>query len=196
MKHRSSLICAKPRRRPLQVAATLITLGLAGAACAASISGVVTDSAGMALPKVPICLRLWEEGDVCGRLRHTDRQGAYRFNGIKPGADYSVEVFLDKAAAVRRFDTYRTYVWSPSEQTVTVQDRNDSISLEPFVGKFNFSNYQRVVLLTATDFPELGEFDLAGDYVFLKVSYTPSEPERLPETVFLGQVTAVERTQL
>jgi len=196
MNHHLSSRRQNVRRRPLQTAGVLLALGTAGAAGAATIAGEAVDSSGMALSRVPVCLKTLNDGEGCSRLRHTDRQGAYRFNGIKPGSDYSVEIFLDKSAAARKFDNYRTYVWSPAEQPVTVSNRADSVYLAPFVGKFNFSNYQRVVQLTATDFPELNEFDLAGDYVFLKVSFASTEPERSPETVFLGQVTAAEQIRL
>jgi hypothetical protein len=145
---------------------------------------------------VPVCLKTLDDGDDCTKLRYTDKLGAYRFNGIKPGSDYAVTIFLDKSAAARKFDKYRTYVWSPAEQPLTISKRADSIRLAPFVGKFNFSNYQRVLQLTATDFPELEEFDLAGDYVFLKVSVAPTEPERSSETIFLGQITDAEQIQL
>ena len=99
-------------------------------------------------------------------------------------------IFLDKSASARKFETYRTYVWTPpATTTVAIERKNDSFVLEPFFGKFNYSNYQRAVELGAGDFPELSQVDLAAQPVFLKVSYMPvASPDLPPETIFLGQV--------
>ena len=176
-------------RRMLLIGGFLLLCGLAGQAGAASIEGQVTDMAGEALTKVPVCLKATPTSESCEKTRFTDKRGGYSFKGLKTGSDYSVEILLDRSAAARKFESYRTYVWSPQVQRVSLARRNEAIGLAPFVGKFNFSNYQRSVLLTATDFPELAEFDLAADYVVLKVSFAAGDPEQPPETIFLGQVT-------
>ena len=168
----------------------------AGSASAARISGEVVDVQGAPLARVPVCLKASPDDESCSKLRYTDRSGAYRFTGVKAGAEYSVEIYYDKAVAARRLETYRTYVWSPAARPVALSNRSDDVALAPFVGTFNFSNFQRVLRLVASDFPELVEFDLALDYVVLKVFFQPDDPERAPETIFLGQVTDPDRIEL
>jgi hypothetical protein len=128
-------------------------------------------------------------------MRLTDKTGSYSFNGIKPGASYSLSVFTDKTAAARKFDEYRTYVWSPEERQVHIARKTDRVEVAPFIGKFNFSNFQRAIELSAADFPELSQVNLSASPVFLKVSYTLRDAvDTPPESIFLGQIT--DPTQL
>ena len=163
---------------------------------AASIGGQVLDDEGFGLRKVAVCLKDQGEVKECSRVKFTDRNGNFDFNGLKPGSGYSVEIFRDKTASKRRYEAYKTYVWSPDNQPVSLEHRKDAVTLEPFVGKFNFSNFQRVIRLTDADFPELREFSLADEYVVLKVSFASQDPEAPPETVYLGQVTQTGQIQL
>jgi hypothetical protein len=173
----------------------LLLMAASGHAAAASIHGQVTDPDGFGLANVPVCLKAPYDGGGCSKLRFTDRKGSFHFKGVKTGSGYSVEVFRDTSASQRRFEAYPTYVWGPSSQPVDIGERSDSVILDPFVGKFNFSNYQRVIRLTAGDFPELVEFDLSAEYVVLKVSFAPGSEEP-PETVFLGQVRSADRIRI
>lgn len=163
--------------------------GSAGAVAAASIEGVVTDPAETPLYKVAVCLKSIDTGDDCAKVRFTDQKGQYRFNGLKPDMSYSVEIFADTSAAARKFEQYRTYVWEPRQRAAGVAGKNESVELQPFVGKFNFSNFQRVITLTGADFPELSGIDLQADYVALKVFLPSLREGEPPETIFLGRVT-------
>lgn len=166
-----------------------LIMARAGQLPAATIEGVVTDTSGEPLYKVPVCLKLDAADADCHRIRNTDQRGQYRFNGIKDGS-YAVEVFQDQSASGRRFETYRTYVWAPKIRTVSLAGKNTAETIDPFVGKFNFSNYQRVVTLTAADFPELSTIDYQSQYVALKVFVPSGTPDVPPETIYLGQVTS------
>lgn len=171
-------------------------LGIGGTAIAASIEGVVTGVTGEPLERVPVCLALSSSEDSCEKLRWTDRKGGYSFNGVKAGSDYLVRIFADRSPDGRRAETYTTYVWSPAEQPVVIDSRSEQLRLEAFVGKFNFSNFQRILTLTATDFPELETLDLQGSYVALKVFIPSSRPQEPPETIYLGQVTSLENLRI
>jgi hypothetical protein len=111
---------------------------------------------------------------------------------VKAGGDYRVLVYADRSAAARRAEAYATYVWAPLEQTVAIDSRDAQVTLETFVGKFNFSNFQRILTLTAADFPELASLDLAGEYVALKVFIPTAHPQEPPETIYLGRVTRID----
>ena len=195
-------ILSKPPRLPATrraIRCTLALCGLIGISCtalAASIDGAVTGATGEPLERVPVCLALSSSPDSCEKLRWTDRQGSYSFNGVKAGGDYLVRVFSDRTPAGRRSEAYTTYVWSPAEQPVVIDSRSEKLRLEAFVGKFNFSNFQRILTLTAADFPELATLDLQGSYVALKVFIPSSRPQEPPETIYLGQVTSLENLRI
>jgi hypothetical protein len=155
---------------------------------AASLEGTVVNDAGEPLVKVPMCLRVEGEDRRCTKTQTTDSAGRYRFNGLKDGNVFHLTILQDDSAAGRKFERYRTYVWSPAEQTVSTANRKASVSLQPFVGEFNFSNYQRRLQLNGADFPELRSLDLIGDHVMLKVYLAPTALELSPETIFLGRV--------
>lgn len=171
---------------------SLLALGMAMPAAAASVEGTVLTPAGDPLDKVPVCLKAAGDAARCTKLQSSDRRGRYRFNGLKEGTAYVVSVYQDDTAAGRKFERYRTYVWSPAEQSASPGSRNDTVNLAPFEGKFNFSNFQRGISLSGADFPELASLDLASDYVMLKVFITPSTADDAPETIFLGRVTTLD----
>ncbi len=191
MQNTANSITGPTRATRTTLAALLGTLIMAkaGQLSAGNIEGVVTDNSGEPLYKVPVCLKLDAADADCHRIRSTDQSGQYRFNGVKDGT-YTVEVFQDPSASGRRFETYRTYVWAPKSRTVSLAGKNAAGALDPFVGKFNFSNYQRVVTLTAADFPELSTIDYQSQYVALKVFVPSGSPDVPPETIYLGQVTS------
>ncbi len=167
-----------------------------GLAQAASLSGTVTNAAGEPLAKVPICLQAPDSGRQCVKVRSTDRKGGYQFTGLKVGVPYRVAIYQDDTASGRKFERYRTYVWEPLFQDVTLQRKNESQALAGFSGKFNFSNFQRGLTLTAADFPELSSLDLSADYVVLKVYIPAADPTTAPETIYLGQVASLDSLQI
>jgi hypothetical protein len=170
--------------------------GAAGWCAAASIEGTATDTRGRPLHRVPVCLKLAAAAGECVKLRRTDRQGGYRFKGVREGAGYLVEVFGDRSASGRKSDRYRNYVWEPLRQPALVAEESARIRLPAFIGKFNFSNYQRVITLSAADFPELASLDLQSGYVALKVFVPATREGEPPETVFLGQVSDRSRLSI
>ncbi len=69
--------------------------------------------------------------------------------------------------------------------------------MAPFVGGFNFSNFQRAIELTAVDFPELSGLDPTAEPTFLKVSYVAdASAGQPPETVFLGRLRNPDTVRL
>ena len=168
--------------------AALALLLCAQGASSASISGRTIDADGAALTKVSVCLALASTPESCERVRWTDKKGAYTFNGLKPGIDYIVTVNGDSAASNRKFERHANYAWQPREHKATINSKNEKLAVEGFVGKFNFSNFQRIVSLRAADFPELSSIDLAGSYVALKVFLSSGKVDEPPETIFLGRV--------
>lgn len=163
----------------------------------AEITGAVIDINGAPLYRAPVCLSDAVGSGECVKLRLSDRNGQYSFNGLKAGDSYTVSIFLDRSASQRKSELYRTYTWSPLAQSAAIPGRNDVVVLAPFLGKFNYSNYQRAIELTASDFPELTQHDLAAQPVFLKVSFQPAGTGELrPETIFLGQVRDAATLQL
>lgn len=187
------------RRGPswLRWAGLLTLLVSPSATLAASVTGTVVDSGGEPLSQVPVCLREAElEQQDCLKLRFSDRRGNYSFNGLKAGKDYSLSIFYDKSATARKFQKYTTYVWTPS-QSVAITNKRDSVLLPAFQGTFGFSNFQRVIELSASDFPELSQVDLNAGVVFLKVAFdSVASPDLPPETIFLGTVNDPEQLQL
>jgi hypothetical protein len=177
--------------------ATLALLALTlGHAHAASLGGTVTNEIGEPLAKVPVCLQTPASGPGCAKVRSTDRQGNYQFNGLKAGMDYRVAIFQDDSAAGRKFERYRTYVWEPLYQEANLARKNESRTMSNFSGKFNFSNFQRGLTLTAADFPELASLDLVTDYVFIKIYLPSDDPAIAPETIYLGRVASQDSLQV
>jgi hypothetical protein len=178
------------------VVAALTLLVFAQAASSASISGRATNSQGERLTKVSICLSRAVTPQLCDKVHWTNKKGGYSFSGLKPGISYIVSVNGDTSAANRKFEQHANYAWQPSEHRVTINSKKDKRTVEDFVGKFNFSNFQRIVKLTATDFPELSSIDLTGSYVALKVFVRSNNPEEAPQTIFLGQVRDTDNLQI
>jgi hypothetical protein len=181
----TTALALKARVLPLGVA--MLTL-LAQAAYGAKIEGHAINVDGQALVKVPVCLALASTPLLCEKTRWTDKKGRYTFPGLQVGADYIVTVNGDSSAAVRKLEVFANYIWEPAKQTASVQSKSDSIVLQDVVGKFNFSNFQRALTLTAADFPELASFTFSDNYVFLKVFIPAPQADAQPETIFLGQV--------
>ena len=170
------------------VVAALTLMLFAQAASSASISGHATDADGTALTKVSVCLALEITPGICERVRWTNKKGSYVFNGLKSGLDYIVTVNGDSSVSNRKFEQHANYAWQPREHRVTIKSKNEKYIVNGFVGKFNFSNFQRIVSLKAADFPELSTIDLAGSYVFLKVFISSGKIDEPPKTIFLGRV--------
>lgn len=182
-----------PAARLVGAIVTALSLVAAPATIASSIQGAVNNANGDPLPKVPICLKASSSRSQCVKLRSTDRRGNYQFNGLKPGNSYRVEILQNTSASGRKFEQYKSYVWEPQSQPAAIAAKNEALRLETIVGKFNFSNFQRVIRLTSDDFPELSSLDLLSDYLVLKV-FLPAPDEGLPpETIFIGQVTSLEQ---
>jgi len=170
------------------VVTALTLLLFARGASSASISGHAASAEGTALTKVSVCLALAGTPDICERVRWTNKKGGYTFNGLKPGIDYIVTVNGDRSVSNRKFEQHANYAWQPRKHTVTINSKNEKLTVEGFVGKFNFSNFQRIVSLRAADFPELSSIDLAGTYVGLKVFIRSGKDDEPPKTIFLGRV--------
>lgn len=176
----------------LAVAALLFTQ----LANAASIHGsALNQDTGAPLVKVPICLAPPSTPTNCTKVRWTDKKGKYSFSGLRAGGDYAVIVNGDTSASNRKFEAYANYAWTKQKHTVAIRSKSDKIQAH-FTGKFNFSNFQRIINLTAADFPELGSLDLAGSYVALKVFTLPLSEDQPPETIFLGQVSSVDTLKI
>jgi len=176
--------------------AALALLLCAQGASSASISGRTVDADGAALTKVSVCLALASTPSTCERVRWTDRKGAYTFNGLKPGIDYIVTVNGDSTASNRKFERHANYAWQPREHSATINSKNEKLAVGDFVGKFNFSNFQRIVSLSAADFPELSSIDLTGSYVALKVFISSGKLDEPPQTIFLGRVLEREKLEI
>lgn len=157
-------------------------------AAAATIEGRAINDRGEPLQKVSMCLVESGTPDKCAKVRWTDKKGKYSFTGLRPGGSYTVLVNGNRSASSRKFESYSNYAWAPRSVTADISTRNERVDGGDFIGKFNFSNFQRIVSLGALDFPELAELDLAGSYTVLKVFIASSQEGVAPETIFLGQV--------
>lgn len=185
----------EPRNSLAGMAAICLSL-CAQLASGASIEGRATNVAGEPLYKVAICLAQTGSTGNCDKIRWTDKKGNYSFAGLKPGSDYTVVINGDRSAANRKNESYSNYVWEPQARAAAISSMNEKVSIEDFVGKFNFSNFQRVITLGAADFPELATIDLEGTYTALKV-FIPSSQEGVPpETIFLGRVQSAARLEI
>jgi hypothetical protein len=163
---------------------------------AASISGSARNQdTGAPLVKVPVCLAPVNTPTDCSKIRWTDKKGNYSFSGLRAGEDYAVIANGDTSAANRKFEAYANYVWTKQKQEVAITSKHEKIWIE-FAGKFNFSNFQRIINLTAADFPELYSVDLAGSYVALKVFTLSLTEDQPPETIYLGHVKSVDTLKI
>lgn len=196
MKFEKNIESANHSKQLWRWASTLLLSLSPALALGASIGGAVVDSAGAPLYQVPVCLRDSDQEQECTKLRFSDRNGNYSFKGLKVGSRYSLSIFYDKSAAARKFQAYRTYVWTPA-QSVTIENKRDAVLLPTFQGTFDFSNFQRVIELVAADFPELNQVDLNAGTVFLKVAFdSVASPDLPPETIYLGTVSNPDNLRL
>ena len=177
-------------------ALALMLVLFAHSVSSASISGRALNIQGDRLARVSVCLTKASSPEVCEKVQRTNKKGAFTFSGLKPGSSYIVAVNRDRSATNRKSEQYANYVWLPGEQQVTLISRKEKRTVDDFVGKFNFSNFQRVVNLTANDFPELASIDLAASFVALKVFIRSNEPDEAPQTIFLGQVRDLGALQI
>jgi hypothetical protein len=160
---------------------------------AAEIKGRITDDQGEALPGVSVCLSVTSTSPTdCHETSLTEDDGSYSFGGLSAGAAYTVSVLTDASLDGRRDDPYPNYAWAPDNRRLHFASELDSVENIDFMGAFNFSNLQAELQLTEADFPELVDFDVAGDYVFLKVFITDSDGIQ-QDLVFLGQVSDMNK---
>lgn len=152
------------------------------------ISGWVGDEQGNPLKGVLLCLTHENSGSDCLRVRATKRDGTYIFKPLKEVGNYTVKVVKSRTVKARRAELYPNYVWYPQRAEVTVKRPSDIVANANFTGSFNFSNFHGSLTLTAEDFPELADFDLQNEYVFLKV-YTVDSDTLEQDLIFLGQIT-------
>lgn len=171
-------------------AAALIVFG--GPALAGDIKGQITDEQGAALKGVRVCLSVAgaAPGD-CAKTRFSNKNGSYAFNGLAAG-DYRVEVLSGASLAARKADPYPNLAWAPVAHDVSLASRSQRTANADFIGSFNFSNFQAEIQLSGGDFPELGTYDVANDYVFLKV-FTLDARSGEQELIYLGQVTDISK---
>jgi hypothetical protein len=145
------------------------------------------------LPGVRVCLARSDAAPgECSKTQFTNKKGTYSFNGIDAGVPYIVKVLTDASLAARKADPYPEYGWEPANYEVQLVSRKDKISGIDFTGAFNFSNFQAELQLGGSDFPELTNYDLENDYVFLKV-YTVDSSNTEQKLIFLGQVTDISK---
>jgi hypothetical protein len=130
------------------------------------IAGIVNDGDGNPLDAVPICLDESSNSGSCARLSVTDSTGGYLFTDVVQNLPYRVTVDVSNDS-----NPYPNYAWAPLEHAVVVNAISGNADNLNFTGTFNFSNFQKQIQLTYNDFPELRDYDLLNDYVFLKVYY-------------------------
>jgi hypothetical protein len=160
---------------------------------AGEITGTVTDEQGTGLPGVRICLSLpGAAPEDCSKTRFTNKKGNYSFSGMSPGETFALKVLTGASLAARKADPYPEYAWGPVSHEVQLASRKDKIVGIDFTGSFSFSNFQSELQLSGSDFPELANYDLANDYVFLKV-YTVDSRYTEQNLIFLGQVTDISK---
>ncbi len=176
----------------VRLAATFLLLAYGPSGLAAEIKGRVTDEQGSTLKGVRVCLSAPDAapGD-CAKTRVTNKNGDYAFKGLDSG-EYVVRVLAGASLSARKADPYSNLAWSPVSRSLTVTSRSQKIAEADFTGVFNFSNFQAEIQLTGSDFPELASYDVANDYVFLKL-YTTDEGSGEQNLIFLGQVTDISR---
>lgn len=156
---------------------------------AGEIQGDVRNEQGTALQGVRICLTVADTtAGQCLKDTYTDRNGSYAFRGLDAAEPYTLQVMTGASLKSRKADPYPRYGWAPVTRKVALASRKDKLSGIDFTGAFNFSNFQAQFELGGDDFPELTGYDLANDYVFLKI-YTTDQATSDQDLIFLGQVT-------
>jgi len=160
---------------------------------AGEIKGQVTDEQGAGLAGVRVCLSLPDAAPgECSKTKFTSRKGTYSFNGINEGVPYTVKVLTGASLTARKADPYPQYVWGPVGHEIELVSRKERLGGIDFKGSFSFSNFQSVFQLSGADFPELANYDVANDYVFLKV-YTADASGSEQNLIFLGRVTDISK---
>ncbi len=172
--------------------AAILLMATLAPGVAAEIEGQVTDEQGSVLKGVRICLSVpgAAPGD-CERTRFTNKSGGYSFNGLKSG-DYVVKVLSEASLAGRKADPYPNLAWAPVSHEISLSSQSQRSQGADFTGSFSFSNFQAEFQLGGADFPELSTYDLANDYVFLKV-YTVDPSSGAQDLIYLGQVTDISK---
>lgn len=175
---------------PSRLFVTLLLMAYGSFGGAAEIKGQVKDEQGTALKGVRLCLSVpgAAPGD-CVKTRFTNKNGDYAFKGLSTG-DYVVSVLTDTSLAARKADPYPNLAWAPVTREPTLSSRSQRVEAADFTGSFSFSNFQAEFQLTGSDFPELGAYDVANDYVFLKL-FAINDSSGEQDLIFLGQVTDV-----
>lgn len=160
---------------------------------AGEIKGEVTDEQGAGLAGVRVCLALLDAPPgECGKTQFTNKKGTYSFNGIDAGVPYTVKVLTGASLTARKSDPYPQYAWEPVSHNVALDSRRERVEGIDFKGSFNYSNFQSGFQLSGADFPELANYDLANDYVFLKI-YTADPDNSEQNLIFLGRVTDISK---
>ena len=173
--------------------AAILSLPLGASLHAGQIQGQITDEQGDGLKGVLVCLSAPDaaEGE-CLRTGLTNRSGTYTFSSVGETRTYIVKVLTGTALRTRKADPYPNYTWEPVTHKVKLARTGDEITGIDFTGTFNFSNFQAEFELRGDDFPELYNYDLANDYVFLKV-YTADPVNSEQNLIFLGQVADISK---
>jgi hypothetical protein len=160
---------------------------------AGEIQGQVTDEKGAGLAGVRICLALQEAAPgECSKTQFTKKRGSYSFNGIDADVSYIVKVLTGASLTARKSDPYPQYAWEPVGHEIALASRKERVGGIDFKGSFSFSNFQSGFQLSGADFPELANYDLENDYVYLKV-YTADPDNSEQNLIFLGRVTDISK---
>ena len=158
---------------------------------AGEIQGQVTDEQGIGLKGVRVCLSKPDTvPGECTKDRYTNKSGKYTFKGLDASQPYRVRVLSGASLKARKADPYPNYAWEPVVLELELKSRVERVGGADFTGSFNFSNFQAEFQLSGADFPELSQYDLADDYVFLKV-YAVDPVDSQQDLIFLGQVTDI-----
>jgi hypothetical protein len=160
---------------------------------AGEIKGKITDEQGTGLSGVRVCLSVADAAPgECSKTRLTNKKGNYSFNGMNAGEPYTLKVLTEASLTARKADPYPNYAWEPVSHEVELASRKERAGGMDFKGSFSFSNFQAELQLSGSDFPELANYDLVNDYVFLKV-YTVDSSDSEQSLIFLGQVTDINK---
>ncbi len=154
------------------------------------IKGRVADGQGTPLPKVEVCLSHSSNPMSCLKTKMTNHKGNYAFKGIKNPGHYIIQVKEILSVTKHQHDQYSNYVWAPEFVNFELKSKSDSVDNVDFTGSFNFSNFQKVLRLTSVDFPELIQFNLDQDYVFLKLYTIDKSGEQ--NLIYIGQVITLD----
>ncbi|MDA9981354.1 carboxypeptidase-like regulatory domain-containing protein [Gammaproteobacteria bacterium] len=155
------------------------------------IKGRITDEGGIPLAKVLVCLAAEDSQKACVKTGSTNKNGVYAFKGLKKNVLHTVMINKSLSVTGRKQDLYPNYIWTPSSTEVILKSKSEIVYHQDIVGTFNFSNFQQLLRLTSADFPELENFDVLQDYVYLKVFLIDNNNGE-QKLVFLGQVTSAE----